>query len=317
MSKNINESIANIHITNKTTESTESTESSEISNIAGISYGDVLDLLSLTMLIYDYGKTISCVPNDTIEQFISRCNVENEAECTLPLIKQQALTHLKEHSNDGKIIEFVNDCDTDLQVGITISENNKRINIIFRGSESSYDWYYDLNFIKTCIDSEKNVYVHSGFYKQLTTNNNHLILITKVKALLETYPDYHIFVCGHSLGGALATLYGYILSNEIQQNVTVVSFASPRVGNYGWKTAFDEKTNLDHYRVTNNNDIVTSFPMILYNHVGNNIRLERNNKTSFLYNYSYSWWDYSVFKCYSPTDHYCEEYYKYLCEGKW
>ena len=108
-----------------------------------------------------------------------------------------------------------------------------------------------------------------------------------------------------------------MLSNEIKQNITVVSFASPRVGNYDWKKTFDAKSNLDHYRITNNNDIVTAFPSILYYHVGNNIRLERNNTASFLYNYSYSWWDYSIFKCYSPSDHFCEEYYKYLCEDKW
>ena len=303
------------HVSNTDEYVTEVDKSTADDNNTGISHNDVLDLLSITMVIYDYGKTVECVPNDSIENFVSRCGLGDE--CKLPLIKQQALTHLKENSSDSKIIEFVNDCDTDLQVGITLSEKKKRINIIFRGSESMYDWYYDLNFIKTCINKEQNVYVHSGFYKQLTTNKNHEILTVKIKTLLETYPDYHIFVCGHSLGGALSTLYGYMLSNEIKQNVRVVSFASPRVGNSGWKKAFDEKTNLDHYRITNNNDIITSFPTILYNHVGNNIRLERNNKASFLYNYSYSWWDYSFFKCYSPSDHFCEEYYKYLISNKW
>jgi hypothetical protein len=289
--------------------------STEYDNNNGILHNDVLDLLSVTMLIYDYGKTVECVPNDSIENFASRCKIGDD--CTLPLIKQQAITHLREHSSDGKIIEFINDCDSDLQVGITLSEKNKRITIVFRGSESMYDWYYDLKFFKTCINQEKNVYVHRGFYEQLTKNKNHDVITRKIKALLETYPDYHIFVTGHSLGGALSTLYGYMLSNEIKQNITVVSFASPRVGNYDWKKTFDAKSNLDHYRITNNNDIVTAFPSILYYHVGNNIRLERNNTASFLYNYSYSWWDYSIFKCYSPSDHFCEEYYKYLCEDKW
>tara|TARA_R110002073_G_scaffold289900_1_gene454877 strand:+ start:632 stop:1567 length:936 start_codon:yes stop_codon:yes gene_type:complete len=289
--------------------------STEYDNNNGILHNDVLDLLSVTMLIYDYGKTVECVPNDSIENFASRCKIGDD--CTLPLIKQQAITHLREHSSDGKIIEFINDCDSDLQVGITLSEKNKRITIVFRGSESMYDWYYDLKFLKTCINQEKNVYVHRGFYEQLTKNKNHDVITRKIKALLETYPDYHIFVTGHSLGGALSTLYGYMLSNEIKQNITVVSFASPRVGNYDWKKTFDAKSNLDHYRITNNNDIVTAFPSILYYHVGNNIRLERNNTASFLYNYSYSWWDYSIFKCYSPSDHFCEEYYKYLCEDKW
>lgn len=290
-----------------------------VENVAKISHKDVMDLLSLTMLIYDYGKTITYKPSDTIEQFISRSSQNNVTtqEQELPLIKQQAIDHLKQNSPDGKIVDFISDPDTDLQAGITISETNKRITIIFRGSESTYDWYYDLNFIKTCINKDINVYVHSGFHKQLTSNKNDEKLTQNIKGLLETYPDYHVYICGHSLGGALCTLYGYMLSHEIEQHVTVVSFASPRVGNIGWKKAFDAKSNLTHYRVTNNNDIVTSFPTILYNHVGNNIRLERNNKASFLYDYSYRWWEYSIFKCYSPGDHYCEEYYKYLCTNTW
>ena len=58
------------------------------------------------------------------------------------------------------------------------------------------------------------------------------------------------------------------LSHEISQQVTIVSFASPRVGNNGWKKSFDAKENLHHYRITNCNDIVTAFPNILYRHVG-------------------------------------------------
>jgi predicted lipase len=302
-----------------------------VENVAKISHTDVMDLLVLTILIYDYGKTIAYKSNDTIEEFISRSSENNvttqgegqeeeqdkDKEPSKPLIKQQAIERLLQNSPDGKIVDFISDPDTDLQAGITISETNKRITVIFRGSESTYDWYYDLKFIKTCIDKQKNVYVHGGFYKQLTHNKNHQRLTQKIKELLETYPDYYVYTTGHSLGGALCTLYGYMLSHEIEQNVSVISFASPRVGNKGWKKSFDAKSNLIHYRITNNNDIVTSFPTILYNHVGNNIRLERNNKASFLYDYSYRWWEYSIFKCYSIRDHSCEEYYKYLSTNTW
>ena len=141
-----------------------------VENVPKISHKDVMDLLSLTMLIYDYGKTITYKTNDTIEQFISRSNKNNviskKQESVLPLIKQKAIEHLIQNSPDGKIVDFINDPDSDLQAGITISDINKRITIIFRGSESTYDWYYDLNFIKTCINKDSNVYVHSGFHKQ-------------------------------------------------------------------------------------------------------------------------------------------------------
>jgi len=286
-----------------------------------IDYNDVLDMLSLTFLIYDYGKTVPYVVGDTIEQFVSRMNVTDESkindESKLSDEKQNAVKHITENIIDGNIKEFISDEDTDLQAGITISDMNKRITIIFRGSESAYDWYYDINFIKKRINKKENVCVHSGFYNQLTTNNNHEKLTTKVKELLKEHPDYNIYVCGHSLGGALCTLYGYMLSNEISQHVTVVSFASPRVGNYGWKQSFKSKSNLTHYRITNSNDIVTAFPSILYYHVGKNIRLEKNVSPTFFLNKKCSWWDYSPFKCHSITDHYCGEYYKHLTAIKW
>ena len=45
-----------------------------------IDYNDVLDMLSLTFLIYDYGKTVPYVVGDTIEQFVSRMNITDESK---------------------------------------------------------------------------------------------------------------------------------------------------------------------------------------------------------------------------------------------
>ena len=279
-----------------------------------IEYNDVLDMLGLTLLIYDYGKSIDYVKGDTLENFVSRMNSQAN---DISDVKRNVITNLANNISDGEIKDFISDPDTDLQAGITMSNEKKRITIIFRGSESTYDWYYDLNFLKTCINKDKNVYVHGGFHKQLTKNDNHIQLITIVKNLLLENPDYSVHVCGHSLGGALSTLFGYLLAQEISQIVTVISFASPRVGNYDWKKSFDETKNLLHFRVTNCNDIVTAFPSILYYHVGDNIRLEKNDKATLFFNDSYSWWDYTIFKCYSPGDHSCSEYYKHLSINKW
>ena len=48
-----------------------------VENVAKISHTDVMDLLVLTILIYDYGKTIAYKSNDTIEEFISRSSENN------------------------------------------------------------------------------------------------------------------------------------------------------------------------------------------------------------------------------------------------
>jgi hypothetical protein len=299
----------------------ESTPSTSLCSSCDLTHGDVLDLLCLTFLIYDYGKKIDYVPEDTLQKFIARSSVlesfSNDETQDKLSPKMKALVHVKNNISDGIVKDFISDDDTDLQVGITISEKNQRINIIFRGSESTYDWLHDLNIFKSCIDQKQNVYVHAGFLSQLITNNNHFKLINKVKSLLDKHPSYNVYSCGHSLGGALSTLFGYLLSLEIPNQVTVVSFASPRVGNFGWKEAFEKKANLTHYRVTNRKDIVTAFPSILYYHVGEAIKIGMGESANFLGALSSSWWEYSIFYCYSPTDHFCSEYYKNLCECKW
>ena len=276
---------------------------------------DALDLLGLTMLIYNIDKEIIFDPSSNKEGFISSINHREVLDnIKMSDMRKGALLDILDSSPNAELLEYISDADTDLQAAVTISHAHKRINIIFRGSESMSDWYYDLSFFKRQMHDD--IYVHSGFYNQLTINGNDEKITTVVKKALEEFPDYSIYTCGHSLGGALCTLYGFVLSEQIPNRVNVVSFASPRVGNSGWKEAFDKKDNLTHIRFTNRNDIVTAFPMILYNHVGQNIRLEET-KCTMLFDYSYSWWDYSLFKCTSVGDHSCDLYYTRLLKNKY
>ena len=56
------------------------------------------------------------------------------------------------------------------------------------------------------------------------------------------YSDYKLFITGHSLGGALASLTSVALAgSDLVTNIpailpiTVISYASPRCGNGGFK----------------------------------------------------------------------------------
>ena len=80
--------------------------------------------------------------------------------------------------------------------------------------------------------------------------------------------------------------------------------------------AFDGKTNLEHYRVTNDHDVITGTPMVLFKHVGKNIAI-CEDKCELFENYEYGWWKYSLFNCYSPGDHDVDLYYKRLCKHTW
>lgn len=69
-----------------------------------------------------------------------------------------------------------------------------------------------------------------------------------------------VFVSGHSLGGALATLCALDLKTTLNlTDVRVVSFGSPRVGNYVFAQWFEREIG-PHWRFTHNRDIVPSLP---------------------------------------------------------
>lgn len=288
-------------------------------SIPSLAHNDAVDLLRLTMLVYNYGKDFSLKKDEDIETFIGQMG-GSEEENPLSEVnetRQEAFLEIAKKSPHGKIVKFISDEETDLQVGITISETNKRICVIFRGSESRADWYYDLQVIKK--DLGDNIRVHQGFYNQLYKNNNYDKITNVVVDLLKQkqYYDYQVYITGHSLGAALSTLYGYQLSKNIHQEIVVASFASPRVGNAAFREDFDDRNNLTHYRFTNNRDIVTAAPMIYYQHVGQNIQLFDDNY-KFFPNYEYnSWFSFSLFSCFRVSDHDCDLYYKRLLKNKW
>ena len=126
------------------------------------------DLLGLTMLVYDYSNKFTLDDNETIESFVNEnesaidtSDVELNVDVTDE--RKEVLEHLSKTSPHGRVVKFISDPTTDIQVGITISETNKRITIVFRGSESKSDWYYDLMILKTKIleDTYRNCSVHS------------------------------------------------------------------------------------------------------------------------------------------------------------
>jgi hypothetical protein len=290
-----------------------------------ISHQEVLDLLRLTMLVYNYGKDFTIDEGQDLEGFLSSIK-EGDNENKLVSLneeRKEALMEIAKGSPHGEIIGFVTEEVTDLQCGVTISHAKKRINVIFRGSESKSDWYYDLKIFKHKLDDKyqpenyNDVYVHGGFYEQLTTNDSYNKILELLKKTLEEKSDYDIYITGHSLGGALCTLFGYMLSFEIDNDITIVSFASPRVGNNDWKLAFNEKPNLNHFRVSNNRDVVTAAPMINYKHVGHCIRLF-DDDYRYYPEYTYNgWWEFSLFNCWRVSDHMCESYYQRLLKNVW
>lgn len=289
----------------------------------GVSHDLALDLLRITMLVYNYGKNLKIEEDTTIESFVSEIQSGGGIDSLdMNDTRKEALSEVAQNVPTGKICKWISDEDTDLQVGVTLSEGKKRICIVFRGSESRSDWYYDFMIVKEgltmdALTKSPLVNVHSGFLAQLMTNDVYSSLVATVKSLLVDHPDYEICVTGHSLGGALSTLFGFMISHELDNKVTVTSFASPRVGDWEWKKAFDAKSNLYHYRVTNKRDAITAVPMIKYYHVGDNIQLKDDKFELFTLDAVRGWFDETLLTCWSASEHNVDLYYKRLIKNLW
>ena len=274
-------------------------------------YSDIIGLAKLSILVYEYQKCFKLTAGQNLEDFLKDpVSLQN-----VPTKCKTILNDLNEVSPHGEIIDFISDPITDIQVGIAKSESMKRISIVFRGSESKRDWLYDFMVRKRKL-REEGVYVHGGFYKQLHRNGVFSQLKNKIRELIQEYPTYEVFVSGHSLGAALATLCGYELSHIFEDvTFTVVSFASPRVGNYAFKESCESTKNLRNFRVCNTRDIITSVPMCNYYHTGKAILL--TDSLVRIISENYGWFEFSIFTSWSVMEHDMYLYHDRLIRNKW
>lgn len=123
---------------------------------------------------------------------------------------------------------------------------DKLLVLAFRGTER------DFRDIKTDINvrfyTRGNTRIHSGFLQA------YRLLEERAVSVLSEYPDYKMYITGHSLGGALALVAASRLSAD---NVAACyTYGSPKVGNLDF--GFDLKIPV--YRVVNSADLVPRLP---------------------------------------------------------
>ncbi len=266
-----------------------------------IPWNDIKEISQLTFLVYDYAKNWKINEIRDLYEFLNK-NKENKE---LSSEDKDILKNIKKQYPDAEVVNFFTNS-ADLQCVIGKNPHKKRYTLIFRGSESISDWLYDMMVLKTRLYD--NVKVHYGFNKQLTTKNTYDRLVLCIGDLIKEHPDWEWYVGGHSLGGALSTLAGFLLSRTFYDvKWTVVSLASPRVGNKDFKYAFDSQDNLRLYRLCNNKDIIPAFPMFYYCHTGFSLHFNKKDKKWYEYGYlpKFSYYFYNL---YNPWDHMCGAY---------
>ncbi|KAK8449156.1 hypothetical protein SEVIR_7G170800v4 [Setaria viridis] len=189
--------------------------------------------------------------------------------------------------SDFEKICFLDNVSTDTQVAIWRDSSRRRLVVAFRGTEQSKwkDLRTDLMLLPAGLNPERlggdfkqEVQVHSGFLGAYDSVRNRIMALIKFavgyqdEEDAENIPRWHVYVTGHSLGGALATLLALELSSsQMAKNgvifVTMYNFGSPRVGNRRFAEVYNAKVK-DSWRIVNHRDIIPTVPRLMgYCHV--------------------------------------------------
>ena len=188
----------------------------------------------------------------------------------------------------------------ELVYAVGVNHLEGRITVIFRGSATRADFLADSRISLVRAPGPRSFHgagggggaddddppdddvgVHQGFHEYLMGEqkdgrpSKYAEIMAIVERSLAEAPalasgrrgGYRLYVTGHSLGGALATLFGFYASASpaITAPVTIVSVASPRVGNVGFARAFvglESRGRVRHLRIANHRDPVTLGPTV-------------------------------------------------------
>lgn len=215
---------------------------------------------------------------------------------------------------------------------ISVNALAKRITVTFRGSATVHDMLMDAKtslvqienpiakYRISCPDTTtsgrgapdiETLGIHRGFrdylygysdtypYPSLKKGEGRKLdkITSRVLATLDEYAGYSIAVTGHSLGGSLATLQAMELAaiddDRINDPITCITFASPKVGNRAFANVFqylERNHRVRCLRVANQFDIFPTIPKkgvrnccgftcggdLIYRHVGVALLLKRD-----------------------------------------
>lgn len=189
-----------------------------------------------------------------------------------------AYNDVKDARRKAKLLGFTKTVLIDIEGAQTYVFSSKHdVVVACRGTEPSEmnDVYADLEIFKA--DSVTGNKIHQGFKEEVDK------VYSDVESLLDRIANNKsIWACGHSLGGAMATILAQRLEYKDGHDIdTLFTYGSPRAGGPLFSKWCD--ANLNHQRFVNNNDVVPCVPSVLrWRHNGDCYYIKSTGKISTL-----------------------------------
>lgn len=165
-------------------------------------------------------------------------------------------------ANSTEIVySFLNVGESETAGLIMLDHAHRAIIITFRGTVSDEDWDTNLDFFRSNANSlcGKDCKIHGGFFDSWSGVSD--LVVDNWLDLRDLYPGYSSIVTGHSLGGALAHVCAAALKKTAPDaDLSLYTFASPRVGNEVFAAYMNKNFGANNYRVTHLNDPVPRLP---------------------------------------------------------
>jgi triacylglycerol lipase len=166
---------------------------------------------------------------------------------------------------------------------VFIAGNAEALIVAFRGTEQKLrDWMTDFDVLLVGGPGGR---VHQGFQTGLS-----FVWRDVSQYLRQNRKGRALWVTGHSLGGALATVAVARLRLELDEPVNgLYTYGQPRVGDRDFARTFDADFGDQAFRYVNNNDVVPRVPLraMEYSHIGTFKYFDRDGNE----NDQISWFD--------------------------
>jgi predicted lipase len=171
-------------------------------------------------------------------------------------------------SRSIQVKAFINNTE-DIQGFVGYSPSHNAVIAAFRGTVDVKNWIANLDGSQVGYSKCSGCAVHKGFYNGYSEVS--ATVKAQVQFVLSKYRTAAIYVTGHSLGGALATLAALDIKGTFGRLDVFYSYGEPRVGNAAFASYFANQVPV--FRVIHYADIVPHVPPLnmAYTHGGNQI----------------------------------------------